>query len=1154
MQKQKSKEEILQEIIDLSNSDISDFMLSTTKFKDIVNQFNKKLPALKHSRTKTIDVNIKSKLNFDFDKELEKPYEPGKNLEPSKKKEKINKSYRQCLTEKLEDEVNDIEQNKNEKNSAEKISLEDNKVSSEDNKISIENNKISSQDKNIENNNNIINNNQNKNNLKFTKSLNNKCSIKFLDCIQEENENTLEESDINNDLKNSQNVDINNPQLRKSKTSGNNITGEVFKLLENNNNENNDKELQNKNSKIVMNKIEEKRESINEDFENNKINENENKEKISINDNNINKSIEISKPILEYSESKMDIVEETEYLYFNRGFQNLNDNNISLYNPYMNKIHKLKSEIISNKNQNNSIKKRYKIAKNQPSKNLPLEEMIKDKITLIHFDNNRDVIYFVTEIGSLIIYSISQNKIIKQFDNPFNDNNSKKNKNNDQGENTQKITINCIFSDENYIICGFSKGKLVIYKKDSKHPVKTKIYDTLRNFCDNDIIELKFIYKSRKDSFIIYSSDDQENIYRTKINIQLLFKNKIFTKRITGPLKEAKKPKAPYYLIKMNPFNNKCIGVVNDRGVYIYFVKKFQKTIIFEWPNIRKSKQWLIFAEKEEDQYKFIISNDNYLNIYEINKDFSGAAQQNVFIIENKINKIGCFTNDLIYVFDNKNYVSFINYNKTKNENDLYENIQLNNIENNNVTIDSINKSILIISKNEFIEINELTAIESLNQIYNSIHDINDWEILFWVCEEMYFKKHPLYDISQIKDYKKVLIDYSQNFLKQLLPKISNDDNNYLIILDIFISFLIKVELFDFIIQKENSLYEIFSGAKLEKMFYYLLEPYILKNDFIKLEKVPLSFFDECFSCYIDDKENENKSWLNELLIHFNIKVFIDNDELLNKIKEYHLFNVIIYFILSDDNKVETINYFDYRIPLNLMVNFIEKNINNKDKINDFENKIYNTKNRYKDEIILNSDYLRVKILWYIYKVVKLKTVFSENLNIYNEKMNLFIKEVMNIYLNENYLNMLLFNGANNLIKEFYIIMKNIFENEFINKNCELNKEESLNKLYEIFKTKNDCCLPIYLLIVNTLINDSRIELSNEIKLNLVLFFMGNNCKNSEIYPELKEKKFQENLIETLKLIDSFTFDDSDKLIKKIEECKENYAKLREYILENFKN
>ena len=65
---------------------------------------------------------------------------------------------------------------------------------------------------------------------------------------------------------------------------------------------------------------------------------------------------------------------------------------------------------------------------------------------------------------------------------------------------------------------------------------------------------------------------------------------------------------------------------------------------------------------------------------------------------------------------------------------------------------------------------------------------------------------------------------------------------------------------------------------------------------------------------------------------------------------------------------------------------------------------------------------------------------------------------------------------------------------------------------------------------------------------------MENNCSNSNIYPYIKEIQFQDNLIEILKLIDSYTFDDSEKLIKLVDTCENNYSKLVSYIKINFKN
>ena len=83
---------------------------------------------------------------------------------------------------------------------------------------------------------------------------------------------------------------------------------------------------------------------------------------------------------------------------------------------------------------------------------------------------------------------------------------------------------------------------------------------------------------------------------------------------------------------------------------------------------------------------------------------------------------------------------------------------------------------------------------------------------------------------------------------------------------------------------------------------------------------------------------------------------------------------------------------------------------------------------------------------------------------------------------------------------------------------------------------------------------DNTIELKNEDKLNLVLFFMDNFSEISHKYPEITEIKFQNHLIEILKSIDSYTFFDIKKLFEAREKCLQNYQNLSNYIISNFKN
>ena len=139
-------------------------------------------------------------------------------------------------------------------------------------------------------------------------------------------------------------------------------------------------------------------------------------------------------------------------------------------------------------------------------------------------------------------------------------------------------------------------------------------------------------------------------------------------------------------------------------------------------------------------------------------------------------------------------------------------------------------------------------------------------------------------------------------------------------------------------------------------------------------------------------------------------------------------------------------------------------------------------------------------------------------------------------------------NKSYSLDREMIYVIQIIFENEIISKYCEIDKEKIITTLMRNFESSNIVSTYLNTLIVKAIINDSRIELSNQIKLNLVLYFMENDCSNSEKYPENKGDIFEEYLIEILKSIDSFTFDDSEKLLKLIDKCINRYSKLVNYI------
>ena len=312
-----------------------------------------------------------------------------------------------------------------------------------------------------------------------------------------------------------------------------------------------------------------------------------------------------------------------------------------------------------------------------------------------------------------------------------------------------------------------------------------------------------------------------------------------------------------------------------------------------------------------------------------------------------------------------------------------------------------------------------------------------------------------------------------------------------------------------------------------------------------------------------------NRSWLSELLIHFDFKKYIEkgkNNSLLDNIKENNLINVIIYYLLNYKfNEVMENNLIDYCTPLNILIKLLKSNSTNessqgKEDLNIIEidlnnDELFKSENRYKDEIIFSREYLRIKIIWYIYKILKNKILVDNKDKLEDQKKSLFIKEVLQIPFDKELFNIIVFGTPDKscpLNREMIYILQIIIESEICYKLFDINKYKIFQKLIKLFKERRDLQLPLNILLVRAISNDNSIDLSSKNKLNIVLFFMENNCLHSDIYPEIKETIFQEKLIEILKLIDSYTFEDSENLLKLVDNCKDNYSKLVEYIKKLF--
>jgi hypothetical protein len=258
--------------------------------------------------------------------------------------------------------------------------------------------------------------------------------------------------------------------------------------------------------------------------------------------------------------------------------------------------------------------------------------------------------------------------------------------------------------------------------------------------------------------------------------------------------------------------------------------------------------------------------------------------------------------------------------------------------------------------------------------------------------------------------------------------------------------------------------------------------------------------------------------------------LFNQFNEIISNNNEY---NEIVIDNNIEDNKVEKLD----NPKINLKNNFIEEN-------------------RYKDDLLYGNHYLRIKLLWYIYTILFCREVNDTN----KKKCQELIDKSLEIILTPKIYEILEISENNNnetikilnLDLEIRFFVNKLFKDELINEFCEINKENILQKIEDLVKKGYISYIAFYLICLKSYLDDPTLEINKETKLNILLFFMNDN-NVEEKYNETKNENFEKDLIELLKNIDSFTFDDRDKIINSSNNCKDKFPKLTEYIINNFK-
>ena len=880
--------------------------------------------------------------------------------------------------------------------------------------------------------------------------------------------------------------------------------------------------------------------------------------------------------------TKIDIVEEFEGKLFNskRTYKELE--------RYINKI-----DEPGNKNelQNNNKKLSKKIIYDMLSTTNSIKiykELANINGVIFVFDKNNNI-FCSTQKGNIAIYNLNEEKKLKELDNPFKE----------DSKNNIALIITAMSTDEKYIISAYNNGKIALYRKGREKINKTKLFMTTKETSSKSIITEIKIYSEKKDRIIFYFIDKNGKIFRAKI-YKGMFKNKIKYKHIVINSNN----NYQFYNLEINPYSYKCFGICNFKGVFIYNIKKNENKLLYNKIQDLDIKYFPNFCfvnslnVKEKSKFMASINPDSVI-LCEINSNFTNAIQLNKYMIKDPIIKIGVFINELVYIFDKANQITLINCTsethkitqKCSEDNtilldkrsfrhrhieelSLYQNIFCNT-----------NRNIIINSSKKLLLITPLTLTQCINKICEK-NDNNKWNVLFYLCNQIYKNKHPIWTKNDYEECSILIIEKINACINEIVSKNINEKIEQL---KNVLEFLFNVELYDYITSEKDGLY---TKLKNDKIYFYLLEPYILQNK-LKNIALPNLFINRLIDFYV--KINK-KSWLCELLIHFDIKLLCDKKSvnkagmtLFDIFDKNNLINILLYIILKN---YDIYKEYTYTTPIiNIFLNLIKesKNIKAEALFNQFneiissnneyneividnniednkEEKLDNTKinlknnfieeNRYKDDLLYGNHYLRIKLLWYIYTILFCREVNDTN----KKKCQELIDKSLEIILTPKIYEILEISENNNnetikilnLDLEIRFFVNKLFKDELINEFCEINKENILQKIEDLVKKGYISYIAFYLICLKSYLDDPTLEINKETKLNILLFFMNDN-NVEEKYNETKNENFEKDLIELLKNIDSFTFDDRDKIINSSNNCKDKFPKLTEYIINNFK-
>ena len=640
---------------------------------------------------------------------------------------------------------------------------------------------------------------------------------------------------------------------------------------------------------------------------------------------------------------------------------------------------------------------------------------INDLLTCIYY--YEDFLITGNIIGQTKIFSLSDKKLVKQFDFP-----SK------SAVNTKVTTIH-ISNDSKYIYIGYTNGNIAVCDLKSQK-VKLLISDIINN-CE--CLCIKFLNKEGKFSKIIIS-DQKGNVFLVTI------KDGYRGFRVTDKQNLYQDKNYPVYLIKLIKFNEQYLKIysflknLNNyiifgslKNIEIYSLINYSKINLefkIEKPEFIKDyivgdisfgigkhpqSRESLGEDDDEPQILMCTSYDNVICLYIIPID-NGDLTFPVLIGHyfninengnNQIIKIGFLSKGAIFLIDRNNYLKLLNTRKfvrgnppKKNEfltsidkysfaelQEIYQinseiNKQINLLtpENNykqtfiNSIVENIDNGKVAILSNDCIYIVELINYE---ECLRKLQQNEKWMDMFILGIEIYKGKITCLKglPSSAEERKKKLREFLQQLISvYIIADDMNQKNKYKGSLTRRNSFYENQENLKHTEKKIEIIIEFCSEIEgFDFLLDKILNMYETKGygdlflskleSFILCDKMlKYEINEDLILKLIQLYEEKNKiNILNKLLLHIDIKS-LSSATVNSKIKELSLLPPMINIFVNGDNP-------DYFKPITIMYELYQKA--NPLNFNSYE-KIIKSKNL--SEIINSKEYKGHKLFWYIRK------------------------------------------------------------------------------------------------------------------------------------------------------------------------------------------